>query len=148
MNEKHQTEQSWKKEFYPKSAADRSVQANDLTRLQHSIRKWTGALPENLQKYGVQYDEHTIHKEDQLVLSFSGGTCALCIHYDDWDSGVDCFNRKDEQQCPIVRCTGITCDSDYNNTFVASTDDPTPMLELLEKTRKFVEDEVADPSGQ
>ena len=47
--------ETWKEEFYPVDATDDEVQEGSIfILLDHSILKWTGALPENLKKHDVE----------------------------------------------------------------------------------------------
>lgn len=126
---------TWIKEFYPEKAEDATT--NDLTAINHSIRKWTGALPENLEKHNLKYTNQTVYEPGGLLLFFTGESCALCKRYN-YDDCTDTNNVR----CPIVRATKHRCDDTLNqDIYQQSEDDPTPMLELLAKTKEFVEQE-------
>ena len=124
--------ESWIEEFYPIEA--NYLTETDLIAINHCIKKWKGALPENLEKHRVKYKGHTIfNKENDIsnYLEFYGSSCALCYKY-----AGDCIDQTIGPTCPIVRMLGKTCNEVYNS----SESDPKPMLELLHQTKKFVED--------
>lgn len=106
---------SWIAEFY--SVEARTVKAEDA--LEHSIKKWEGASPENLMKHSVVMDRGTIEGYDGTVVhDFWTGTCALCVQY--YEPGCDC--------CPIKPCGDDFAELVRNN-------DPEPMLKALYKAR-------------
>lgn len=126
------TIETWKKEFYSQEASS-LVNESDEDCLIHSIKKWTGALPKNLKKHKVVYQEHMllafINKEVEKI-SFSGLTCALCQKYSDSspdEDDFDCYHDGIDEYCPIVRVTGSTCSDAYDE----GRHDVKPMIELL-----------------
>lgn len=67
--------ETWKAEFYPKPADETTrEEAAD-----HSLQKWRGWLPENLERHGVSRE--ALAEADIPYRSWT--TCALCHHYDD-----------------------------------------------------------------
>jgi hypothetical protein len=67
--------ESWKEEFYSEPA--NQVPAGRAAR--HSLKKWQGALPENLEKHDVAYVNARVFdlsRRDEVI--FGSGTCALC----------------------------------------------------------------------
>ena len=118
---------SWIEEFYP-------VPADDCPReqaLEHSILKWTGLLPENLEKHGVV--KRRLYIQDPSGydwLTIDGSSCALCEYY--YHTRVSC--NKEENPCPIVVVTGKDCDSPYEK-FVLDGQ-ATPMLDLLRQVKE------------
>lgn len=121
---------SWKEEFYP-------VPANECSHdqaLEHSILKWTGLLPENLEKHGVVKRHIYIEGLDEDGwLRIDGDSCALCrYHYSPknlcWD---------DEDPCPIASVTKRTCETCYKE-FVRY-DQVTPMLNLLLRVKEALD---------
>ena len=67
--------ETWKDEFYPTDAAE--AIDSPLEAAEHSLRKWTGMLPENLKKHSITFD-------DMMVEDFmDSNTCALCEYDDD-----------------------------------------------------------------
>lgn len=112
---------SWIEEFYP-------VCADECPRdqaLEHSILKWTGLLPKNLEKHGVVKQRLYIQDPSGDWLAINGSSCALCEYY--CHTRVSC--NEEENPCPIVVVTGKDCDSQYGK-FVLDGQ-VTPMLDLL-----------------
>ena len=124
---------TWKSEFYPIRASEI---APGLPSIKHSLQKWTGALPENVEKHRCKYEGHSICKkrEDEEFMPFNANTCALCVNY------ICDHNKKlgDHEVCPIRQMLGYPCDNynnDENNIWLDSIDTPEPMIELLEQTK-------------
>jgi len=130
---------SWKKEFYTKDASE-YINKTDEKCLKHSILKWKGALPENVEKHQVTYEQHAIIENSTEQLSYTGWTCALCRKYSDFDPPDDCnyysnppddcscYSNQTDEYCPIVRVKGSTCAAIYKIT----RNNPTEMIQLLE----------------
>ena len=122
---------SWQQEFYSQEASS-LVNESDEDCLIHSIKKWTGALPENLEKHEVIYRDHNLLAlvTDMKSVSFSGLTCALCQKYSDSspdEDDFDCYHEGIDEYCPIVRVTGATCSDAYDE----GRHDVKPMIALL-----------------
>lgn len=127
-------------EFYPVKA----VNCPKEEAAAHSLQKWKGALPENLEKHDVIYESHRIVDKKDAALYFDNRTCSLCFHY---EVGADYVECKD---CPlyIVRGKVSCCDEKENeldSPYYESKDDPKPMIEWLEKA---VEYEKAQKVGE
>ena len=121
---------SWKEEFYPVSADECS---HDQA-LEHSILKWTGLLPENLEKHGmVRLDNciESLSRDGWLLID--GGSCALCWYHHSSKNG--CWTFGDP--CPIMSVTGKTCEADYKK-FVEEGQ-VTPMLSLLLRVKEALD---------
>jgi hypothetical protein len=125
---------AWKKEFYP-TRADTRMSRIDAVR--HSLRKWKGLLPENLDRYNL-----TVSFID-FALPVSGDSCALCQKY--YDASIPDRERRC-QKCPLAQVLGERCDClDDGNDYVSpwhsfSLDkNPVPMIEALEKTLRELE---------
>lgn len=95
---------TWMQEFYPV----RAEHAKDV--LEHSIQKWTGLLPENLEKHEVSVQYYApgklrvLEKDEQgFFLWIDSSTCALCMQHLK-DSGYCDF-------CPLFRVLGMRCDA-------------------------------------
>ena len=79
--------ESWLEEFYP-------VPARECPKEQaaaHSLKKWQGALPENLEKHDVDFWGSTLTEDDSRYITFDSGSCSLCHHYIDkyrWTCGT------------------------------------------------------------
>lgn len=147
--------ESWIEEFYPIEPL--YIESDDdIVLLQHALKKWEGALPENCEKHDVEYFDHEIVDHNALdideyaedTLMFGTTTCSLCQQYPFRKSAqgectslsiVDSTNK----QCPIVRFLGRPCDRTENlyNIYSESRHDPKPMIKLLKDTVQFVEKE-------
>jgi len=138
--------ETWKEEFYPVPADDKRAKRSHTAAVNHSLKKWRGLTKENLEKHGLQ-------KESTVIIPINGGgcisivgaTCALCcMEYD-----RTCLNNSTSEkfcrQCPLFRTLGRQCDQDnlldvseepgpYIKFIIK--DDPQPMIEALEKTKK------------
>jgi hypothetical protein len=124
---------TWKEEFYAEDAQN-FVERSDMECVEHSIKKWEGALPENLEKHGknLNYTSACVYTNAQkLKLEFDSETCALCQKYPEncyTDKNAIYENFLDEtKKCPILRETGDTCHHAYRH----SVDNPAKMITLL-----------------
>ncbi len=133
---------TWLDEFYPKTVYDLSDNLTDLECIDHSILKWSGALPENLEKHNVIYASYAI-RSDETNFTFDGHTCALCQIYRTEDYG--CYNPELNKTCPIVRVLQRCCDQSNRvdskrelSIYDQSRDTPEPMINLLQQTREYV----------
>lgn len=114
--------QGWMQEFYPVPAQE--VPVDQAGR--HSKRKWIGARPENLRKYGL----------DSPPIYFDSDSCALCVHY---------AENKDCTGCPIAGDTdGCDTDGPFGEYFFDG--DPEPMIAVLE--RHFPDPETSHVGSQ
>lgn len=109
--------ESWMAEFYPVPASEAT--GSDEEAIAHSLRKWEGALPENLAKHGVFYTDHGVRDGKNVWLRFDAGTCALC------DAHPYC------EECPVADRQDGPCDE--GSAYDISLDDPLPMITLLRK---------------
>lgn len=137
---------TWKNEFYslPIYAL---INPTDLECVNHSILKWSGALPENLKKHKVSYEDHEVYESSpsSTAFYFGGTTCALCnIYFEDKDEN-ECYSEDKAEYCPIVRLLGRPCDRKDNSTkpptesiYDQSANVPEPMLNLLKQTRDYL----------
>lgn len=131
---------TWKKEFYPTTAKTAAARTGAVKCIEHSLKKWEGALPENLEKHGLEYEDHVIwNKEKTESMRFDSWTCALCKKY---------LDRYDCSGCPIVIAGNPECDAypleeDDNGDGVPidgyrkSENNPQPMIDTLKKTLEF-----------
>lgn len=117
--------QSWIDEFYPTPAS----QATEENAVEHSLQKWTGLLPENLEKHGVVLQGAVF---DPAIpdewFSFNARTCALCEIYMEPDlAGEPVCGR-----CPLAKA-GKECSGPEGNpwTHWLRTSDPEPMIQAL-----------------
>lgn len=124
--------ETWVAEFYPTPAI--GVSAQDA--IEHSLRKWTGALPENCSKHGVVYYDHVVYVEDERGrrdykasdVVFGCSTCALCkCHRND----TALTEQGACASCPFMTITGNTC----NDVYGESAFDPRPIIDALTSLR-------------
>jgi len=134
--------QTWLDDFYPVDASDPSVQESELKAARHSLRKWRGLFPFNLEKHKVNIDIFfcILHdeKDDLEFNPISSASCALC-HYNKFYPD----NSRDACDTCIVTRFDLGCieiDSAYR-TFTL-TRNPDPMVEVLDKCVQYLESEV------
>jgi hypothetical protein len=119
---------AWKKEFYPTRADTRMSKINAV---RHSLRKWKGLLPENLDRYNITVSFIN------FALPVGGDSCALCQKY--YDTSFPKHDERRCQKCPLAQVLGQRCDSrDGENLSpwqsFSFDGNPIPMIEALEKT--------------
>ena len=139
---------SWCEEFYP-IEADKACSRIDYECVEHALKKWTGALPENLEKHEVKYQDFKIiginENSFKDSVFFDDTTCTLCFRYPktrlDYDLTMQTKKRcvsNYGRTCPLNLCLGKQCDDVYHQ----SQNDPTPMIRALEKTLKMLEPQI------
>ena len=98
---------TWEKEFYPTHASD--VKIKDA--IKHSLLKWKGLKPKNLEKHSVYVDleltlRSILENEEEEGFFIGSENCALCNFYMDIDSDSSC------KGCPLALArNGIPCDT-------------------------------------
>ena len=128
--------ESWKSEFYPVDAKSEERVGSDASLVEHSLLKWRGALPGNVKKHGLEYNEWRIFDEDgKEAFEYFGETCALCLRYVVMTAGV-CDG------CPLFAALGLPCDvpprGSKSSVYGQSGNDPAPMIAALEKALLMV----------
>lgn len=123
---------SWKAEFYPVPA--HKVPENQA--LHHSLRKWIGLRPENLQRHGLKIAFLSIYEIERefIRLYINSRSCALCFHYYNHHKvGSDeaCIG------CPLYAVRNCPCDEDSQGLISPygswlAHKDPEPMIRLLQ----------------
>ena len=114
------SKETWIAEFYP-IPADK-VPAEDA--LDHSIRKWEGALAKNLEKHGLE----------RPPIGFYDDSCALCVHHIEWCC-LDCplFIARGDVKCyekrPHEKLSPFALYDNEGN--------PRPMLAWLKKAKEM-----------
>lgn len=124
------SEQTWLEEFYP-IPADKC--RGGIAAIKHSLRKWQGALRENLKK----------HNLTKPPIEYNTETCSLCVRYELEPN----FDLSVCRKCPIYKTIAKNCMVAYSasvNHFVSPTN-PEPMIKLLKKTLKFYQDKHKKP---
>lgn len=94
--------ETWIKEFYPVPAQD----VSEKKALNHSIVKWTGLLPKNLRKHGVEWAAPRAIRDAVTLDTFDIDvtTCALCVHH------CRSFGEMECEGCPLNQYLGMPCD--------------------------------------
>lgn len=117
--------ESWKQEFYPVPAEEAAT--GNVAALKHSIVKWHGLRPENLDKHnvtpvGTHYIGTTENDSEELAGS---GSCALCVLVSD--------------TCAVCVLTEVnsTCGESWHLWVYKR--DPEPMIAQLEHALKIVD---------
>lgn len=116
----------WLKEFYPIPAENAAN--SDHAALTHSLKKWTGLLPKNLEKYSCTFDaeySEVIDDKGNTICSIDGTTCALCERH--YVKRISCI------ECPLYYHLGKTCDESKNEDsfFRKSLKNPSLMVDAL-----------------
>lgn len=136
---------TWKKEFYPVSAEAFANDATDtIGLLEHSLKKWQGAIQENLEKHKVYLDpdaDAIVDKsvgpdpyfpdlsEDQ-ILYFNGMTCALCHAYT-FCKGCPLYEIRNNTNCNRHNFDLLKHKPGAFSIFISESD-VYPMIALLE----------------
>jgi len=133
---------TWKEEFYAIPVQELSPLSTDEELLQHSLQKWKGALPKNLNKHGVTYGYHILRDhEHKTFVHFATSTCSLCekYHQDDENPCAYTSLKKPHEKvmCPIFRKKHHCCSAVY----ARSRCTPRPMIALLKDVLTAIEEE-------
>ena len=139
--------QRWVDRHYPVPARTEKATATPLAAVNHSLAKWKGLRPENLEAAGIYYLEgrDLVDAEENHILRISGDSCSLCVKYvKPRNDGEEC------DDCPLYQvsmeengdhpCHGrsslfeeyIEGDPDMGDC------DPEPMISMLEAARDRV----------
>lgn len=117
---------SWLKEFYPVPASN---QMTNLEALKHAHLKFTGALPENLAKHGLKFEEGVLKSKSRKYDFFTSDTCSLCQKY----------IMNGCRRCPLFLKYAGSFKTNCSTFGVGAfsifrlTRDPKPMLAVLER---------------
>lgn len=134
--------QTWMNEFYPIPA---NSKLSEKKAIEHSILKWTGLLPENLEKHNVHkgYGSYILDSNSKRF-DISGITCALCEKYYIDSDEEEAFLTVDSacENCPLYKKLGFGCgegtvEKDPWRKFVLDSDP-----ELMIKNLKSLLDET------
>ena len=80
---------SWKEEFYRISAENLEL-ATDKVCLEHCIRKWKGLLKENLDKYGIVFDDNNNPIIDDEPFPTDASSC-VCFYFTIFSTNLTSF---------------------------------------------------------
>ena len=131
--------QTWKETFYEDIMnMKEEKRLSDLSCAEHTLKKYQGLLPENLEKHGVGLFGRALREKNlsyvELLATgefdFSSDTCSFCLkHYNFEYQITECGN------CPIGRISKPCGGNNKENTWyqVIFTKDPNPMITLMEK---------------
>ena len=138
------TMESWYSESYS-IPATKMKRRSDTECVKHALKKWRGALPENLEKHNMEFENYIL-KSLQPPTSdprhctqfvFSDYSCSLCQKYPlmkTFPNGRHhCTNKSKTKLCPIIRYSGQSC-LDMDSAYKQSNDDPTTMIATLQGT--------------
>jgi len=103
--------ETWKAEFYP-TPAEEAIGSEEEA-LRHSLHKWQGGTPENLEKHGLK--AHELDDDGHM----STRDCALC-HY------TNTLKKNDCKRCPLTIHTGQGCAIAYRDWL--QFEDPTLII--------------------
>jgi hypothetical protein len=139
--------ETWKAEFYPIPAHE----TNEADAIDHSLQKWLGLLPENLDKHGVILDSGIVMEqgEPEDGVAIDAGSCSLCHHFCETDT----FNSDDDEspciECPLYKVRGAACDDETDMEWTSNEPapwhaftrereghNPMPMIMWLKKTKE------------
>ncbi len=132
---------TWKAEFYPEDA---SAPKTELEAVEHSIRKWEGLRPENLERHGVELYTDYVAGVDG-ALSLCSESCALCVRVSESRAEAPNWPRVECGKCPLAKARrGIPCDRRLSEEVLSPyaeltrKSDPGPMLACLYAARRLV----------
>jgi len=133
--------ETWKQEFYAVEAGVLNSAA-DVVALRHSVKKWEGLRPGNLERHGLKVSSKHGRSRIQGVKGanfyIDSASCALCSKY-------LFFSRDDDGcgNCPLSKIRGnVVCDVDVDGDDISPFKawrrgaDPEPMLHWLRKALK------------
>lgn len=138
---------TWKKEFYPTTAAeacDESKAAgSDIPAILNSIRKWEGLRPKNLARHCLSKDggNNRLLSLGQQSFVVNDDTCALCHAHTPGQHGqpprVARPQCHEPPRCPVVLLAN-DCD-DYSSPYLhwCDTGSPMRMLKVLKEAARM-----------
>lgn len=125
--------ETWQAEFYPKDAIHTEVGREAI---EHSLQKWRGLIPENLQKHGIDQRGAGLYEGTDFCLLITSSTCSLCIHY--WDE----YAEECCETCPLAKTGWTPCDQEGSAyTAWRHGKGPGRMIQELEDTLKAWDEE-------
>jgi hypothetical protein len=134
---------TWKLEYF---SDIKEASTDPISATKHSLKKWEGFRSDALKEHGLIKLSGCSAISDHEKTEFFGAdytNCALCEYTDEVLNTISCT------ECPIYQATGEDCSRDYvdedlegDDAYYSFTgkDDPEPMIALLEKTLKYLEE--------
>lgn len=126
-----------------------SVQA-DIYLMEHALRKWIGARPEEIKKHGLSRRGNNILDSDDKVVTFTVDTCSLCARYQACCSmETDKRTRDRLRTCPLLRYSeepparpvdNRRCIMEYSSLF--SEEGPEPMIQEMTRITGALREEL------
>ena len=124
--------ESSREEFYPVAVEELNVYTmDDINLVEHSLKKWEGALKKNLKKHNVSYGDHCLLDEEHKHFFFYADSCSLCEKY--FEYSEDCYDYDNKKYCPLYVTLGESCSGD-GKLWCKVHDDVRPMVVKLRKT--------------
>jgi hypothetical protein len=120
---------SWTNEFYQISAAKIAETGTDQELVQNCLTKWTGLLPENLEKHNVYLSDGDVvgNASEPGALSINSESCALCKRF---------LYTTHCTGCPIYLTQCRDCIPEYCK--FEDHNNPRPMIRLLTRVLERV----------
>lgn len=132
--------ETWKAEFYPETTV-KAAKRGDSAAVEHSLRKWEGLRPANLERHGMVTSEFgpRIFEQKNHLMKFgvAADTCALCqLHYE-----------KECCTCPLAKVRGdVPCDDETKDEVRSPWGEwthnrnPSPMIHWLTLAKEHCDD--------
>jgi hypothetical protein len=123
---------SWKKEFYKPIQGVRDYRTHpknwtDQQCFEHTLKKYSGLLPENLVKHSVSLLRGDVSEGSSSgpIFEFDGNSCALCKKFAPDQPGCD--------KCPLFK-SGYGCNTDKSLwKTMMKLGNPRPMIKHMKK---------------
>lgn len=123
---------TWKKEFYTKPKDTMT----DKQCAEHTLKKYTGVLKENLVKHEVIKPKKDSYLEGKngKTFYFDIDSCSFCGKY--------CFKEDSScEGCPLYKEEGVTCFSEKSSYMkFTKTSNPNKLISLMKKIIKKCDD--------
>lgn len=125
---------TWKKEFYSKI----KEKMTDKERAEHVLKKYTGALKENLIKHEVikLKEESYIEDKKSKTFYFDIESCSFCEKY-----FKPSYYEKNCDGCPLFKEEGVSCFNEKSSyAKFTKTSNPNKLISLMKKIIKKCDD--------
>lgn len=124
--------QTWESEFYPSPADEAS--GSEREALDHSLRKWIGLRPENLERHGLRRFDRKL-TDGLYRFDVDSTSCALCERHSMVCDTCSLTEANGGFSCDGIDCRGLEEGEegpDHYGEFLISGD-PEPMIKLIQK---------------